>query len=314
VSLRESESPWCKAYPRDELGRYLVASIDAPALLAFVAGITGTVAAFGAKYLFDYRLAKRQLEFDERSGLATSLGGRPGQLRRAAARLHDRTTSFERDAQNLDSWLRPAEQPKDDGYYLTSSVQRVFMYATYAALLQQAMDSLPHETLRARRDLQTQYVLLDLATEALTNIGMLEGFPGYPKDRASYQLFTGTLDDVADLGVRIFNQNSQVVPTSEFLAAYRGGERYLMQVREWLSAMRHTDARGTVITARMFALGAILRCYLRSDAPAFVDDLELRTRLGGLSKLPAAKGYDFGAQIPPWLDRATVAAEQRWSA
>jgi hypothetical protein len=291
-----------------------VASIDAPALLAFAAGITGTVAAFGAKYLFDYRLAKRQLEFDERSGLATTLGGRPGQLRRAATRVHSRIASFEGDAQHLDTWLRPAERSKDDGYYLMSSVQRLFMYVTCAALLQQAMDSLPHETMRARRDLQTQYVLLDLATDALTNIGMVGDFPGYPKDRASFQLFTGTLDEVADLGVGIFNRNSQVVPSSEFLAAYQAGEGCLMQVREWLSAMRRADARGTVVTARMFAVGAILRSYLRSDPPAFTDDPELRTRLGGLSNLPATKGYDLVGRIPPWLDNQLLVAQERWRA
>lgn len=158
-----------------------MAGIDAPALLAFVAGIAGTVSAFGAKYLFDYRLAKRQLELDERSSLATALGARPGQLRRVATRLHSWVESLERDAENLDTWLRPAERSKDDGYYLRSSVQRVFMYVTFASLLQQAMDTLPHETMRVRRDLQSQYVLLDLATEAMTSIGMVEDFPGYPR-------------------------------------------------------------------------------------------------------------------------------------
>ena len=161
-----------------------MAGIDAPTLLAFAAGISGTVAAFGAKYLFDYRLAKRKLELHERSNLATALGARPGQFRRVAIRLHSRIESLERDAQHLDTWLIPAERSKEDGYYLMSCVQRVFMHVTYAALLQQAMDSLPHETMRVRRDLQTQYILLDLATEAMTSIGMLEDFPGYPKDRA----------------------------------------------------------------------------------------------------------------------------------
>lgn len=120
-----------------------MANIEAPALLAFVAGIVGTVSAFGAKYLFDYRLAKRQLELDERSSLATALGDRPGQLRRVATRLHSRIESLERDSEHLDAWFRPAERSKDDGYYLTSSVQRVFMYVTFAALLQQAMETLP---------------------------------------------------------------------------------------------------------------------------------------------------------------------------
>lgn len=289
-----------------------MAGIDAPALLAFAAGIVGTVAAFAAKYLFDYRLTKRQLEIDERSSLATALGARPGQLRRAATRLQSRVESLERDAQHLDTWLGPAERSKEDGYYLMSSVQRVFMYVTFAALLQQAMDSLPHETMRARRDLQDQYVLLDVATEALTSIGMVEDFPGYPKDRASFQLFTGTLDEVADLGVGIYNRNSQVVPTSEFVAAYQAGERCLLQIRDWLSAMRRADARGTVVTARMFAVGAVLRCLLRSNPPAFSNDSELTRRLAPLSDIIAAKGYDFVGRIPAWLDDQCQVAKERW--
>jgi len=58
---------------------------------------------------------------------------------------------------------------------------------------------------------------------------MMEDFPNYPKDRASFQLFTGTLDEMVDLGVGIYNRNSQVVPTSEFAAAYQAGEPCLMQ-------------------------------------------------------------------------------------
>jgi hypothetical protein len=187
------------------------------------------------------------------------------------------------------------------------------MYVTFAALLQQAMDSLPHETMRARRDLQDRYVLLDVASEALTSIGMLEDFPGYPKDRASFQLFTGTLDEVADLGIGIYNRNSQVVPTSEFVAAYQAGERCLLQVRDWLSAMHRADARGTVVRARMFAVGAIMRCYLGSSPAAFTDDSEFTMRLATLSDVAAAKGYDFVSRIPPWLDDQCHVARERWN-
>ena len=130
--------------------------IDAPALLAFAAGIISIVAAFAANYFLDYRLTKRQLEFDERSSVAGVLGARPGQLRRAAKRLESRIASFDRDAKQVGAWLTSGKRPPGDGYYLTSSVQRLFVYVTFAALLQQAMDALPHETMRARRDLQDQ--------------------------------------------------------------------------------------------------------------------------------------------------------------
>lgn len=291
-----------------------MAGVDAQTVIAFAAGTVSAMVAFSAKYLFDYRLAKRQLEIDERSSLATTLGARPGQLRRVATRLLSRIESLERDAKHLNTWLIPAERSKDDGYYLMSCVQRVFLHVTYAALLQQAMDSLPHETMRARRDLQHQYVLLDLVTEAMTSIGMLEDFPDYPLDRASFQLFTGTLDEVVDLGVGIYNSSSQVVPSSEFVAAYHAGERCLLQIRDWLSSMRHADSRGTIVTARMFAVGAVIRCYLDSDSPTFTDDAELARRLAALSDVAAAQGYDFVGRIPTWLEERALAGRERWTA
>ena len=290
-----------------------MAGIEAPALLAFGAGIIGTVSAFAAKYLFDYRFSVRRLELDERASLATTLGSRPGQLRRAAQRLDSRIESFDRDAQHLSLWLRPVERAVDDGYFLKSSVQRIFTFVTFGSLLEQAMDVLPYETMRARRDLQDQYSLLHLATDALTNIEMVEDFPGYPKDRAAFQLFTGTLDEVADLGVGIYNRNSQVVPSSEFASAYGSGERSLMQLREWVSAAREIDSRGTVIRARMFTLSAIVGCYLRSDPPTFTNDGVLAARLASLSALESANGYDFASRIPGWLDAQGQTARERWA-
>lgn len=84
--------------------------IDAPALLAFAAGIISIVAAFAANYFLDYRLTKRQLEFDERSSVAGVLGARPGQLRRAAKRLESRIASFDRDAKQVGAWLTSGKE------------------------------------------------------------------------------------------------------------------------------------------------------------------------------------------------------------
>lgn len=155
---------------------------------------------------------------------------------------------------------------------------------------------------------------MELATEAMTSIGMLQDFPGYPKDRASFQLFTGTLDEVVDLGLGIYNRNSQVVSTSEFLAAYQAGERCLLHLRDWVSAMRHADARGTIVTARMFAVGAILRRYLGSGSRTFADDSELTRRLARLSDVAAAQGYDFAGRVPRWLDEQYQVTKERWEA
>ena len=47
------------------------------------------------------------------------------------------------------------------------------------------------------------------------------GLPRPPGRPGLVPAFTGTLDEVADLGVGIYNRNSQVVPTSEFVGLRR---------------------------------------------------------------------------------------------
>jgi hypothetical protein len=150
-------------------------AIDAQAVVGFAVGIAGTVSAFGAKYAFDFRLGKRRLELDERAALTTVLGGRPGQLRRSSIRMKDRVDGFFREDTDRGPWLVPASSPGQDGYLLRSSVQRVFLFLSCSALMQQALDSLPAETLRARQDLQYQYALIDLSMEVQTNISMFDG-------------------------------------------------------------------------------------------------------------------------------------------
>lgn len=87
-----------------------------------------------------------------------------------------------------------------------------------------------------------------------------------------------------------------------------------MQLRDWLGAMGGADARGTIVTARMFAVGAILRRYLGSSSRAFSDDSELTRRLARLSDSAAAQGYDFVGRLPEWLDEQYEVAKERWEA
>jgi hypothetical protein len=288
-----------------------MATLDAPAILGFAVGIAGTVTAFATKYAFDFRLEKRRIELDERGALATTLGGRPGQLRRSSLRLTDRVDSLFRDAPSLPVWLAPASSSGQDGYFLRSSVQRVFLFLSWAALMQHALDSLPAETLRARRDLQHQYALLDLSVGVLTNISMFPSFPNYPTDRAEYQLFTGTVDELTDLGVAIHNRNSQVIPTSEFVAAYEKPEPALMQLREWISCMGSNDVRSAVVKARFACLGAVAqKIHLPGPDRSFLQNPVLNTRLASLT--PAAHSYNLASILPPWLDAEFARALTRW--
>jgi hypothetical protein len=285
----------------------------APAILGFAAGIAGTVSAFAAKYAFDFRLGKRRLELDERAGLATTLGGRPGQLRRASIRLTDRIEAFFRDAPSLRSWLRPASSTRQDGYFLRSSVQRVFMFLSWSTLMQQSLDSLPAETLRARRDLQYQYALLDVSISVLTSIAMFPAFPGYPTDRAEYNLFTGTVDELADLGVAAHNRNAQVIPSSEFIEAYDKPERMMYQLREWISFMRADDTRSAVVKTRFACLAAVLEEVVQPGRHAsFSNNTVLHARLAGLES--SAGGYQLVTVIPHWMETQLTEALDRWPA
>jgi hypothetical protein len=107
--------------------------------------------------------------------------------------MKDRVDGFSRDAANLPEWLAPGRSTASDGYYLRSAVRRLFLFVSWGALMQQALDSLPDETHRARRDLQRQYALVDLGARVLTSIDMFPGYPGYQTDREGCHLFTGTM-------------------------------------------------------------------------------------------------------------------------
>ena len=59
------------------------------------------------------------------------------------------------------------------------------MFLSWSTLMQHALDALPDETMRARRDLQVEYGLLDASVEVLTNISMFQSFPNYPTSSAN---------------------------------------------------------------------------------------------------------------------------------
>jgi hypothetical protein len=224
--------------------------------------------------------------------------------------MKDRVDGIFRDAAQLPTWLKPGPTNTADGYFLRSSVQRLFLFVSWAALMQQALDALPEETLRARQDLQRQYALLDLGVEVLTNISMFPGYPNYPTDRDGYHLFTGTVDQLADLGVATYNSSSLVIPTSAFVEAYDEGDPALMRLRAWLGDVGTPKPGAVVIKARLACLGAILTELLESTGtPDFTKHPTLKHRLAGL---PGAEGYDFVALLPSWLDAGFAGATRRW--
>ena len=289
-----------------------MASIEGEAALAFLTGIVGTASAFGAKYALDYRLERRRLELEERGAIATTLGNGPGQLVRASLRLKDRVDGLHRDRDALPSWLEPGQNPAQDGYFLRSSVQRVFLFVSWASVLQQAIDALPPETVRARADLQRQYALVDLAFRALTSISMFPGFPGYQTDRDGYHLFTGTLDELSDLGVAAYNENSKTIPTRAFASAHETAEdRSLVRLRNWLSDMRRSEPRALIVLARMTCVGAIAdELHLPGQVVSFTGRTDLGDRL---QRLESDLDFPLAEQLPRWLDSEFSRLQGRWT-
>ena len=288
-----------------------MASVDAPTILAFAAGVSGTIAAFAAKYAFDFRIARKRLEIDERAALASVLGGGPGQLRRSSLRMKDRIGGFFRDYDELPSWLRPGQSLAKDGYFLRSSVHRMFMFFSWASVVQQAIDSLPPETVTARRDLQRQYALADVAFRALTSIGMFAGYPGYVTDREGYHLFTGTLDELADLGVAGYNANHQTIPAAVFSAACSSDAQAILSVRAWTSRLAARDEQAAIVLARFACLGAVLEEMVgQGDATSFAEGETLKARLRSIRT--ADSDFDLAERLPVWLDAELADALKRW--
>ena len=196
--------------------------------------------------------------------------------------MGDRVDGLFRDREQLPRWLATGASPEADGYFLRSSVQRLFLFISWGSVVQQSLDALPPETLMARRDLQRQYALIDLSVLSLTSIAMFSGFPGYATDRVGFHLFTGTVDELADLGVATHNAHARTIPQAQFAAHYPT-DRALLRVRSWLSgagAAPAGDGRATVVLARLACLGAIADALTRPESDVrFVGNAELSARL-----------------------------------
>ncbi|WP_156163533.1 hypothetical protein [Demequina subtropica] len=276
-------------------------------------GILGTIGAFAGKYIFDYRLAKRRLELDERAAITTVLGNGPGQLRRSALRLTDRVDGFFRDQDRLRRWLLAEDEPQHDRYFLTSSVQRVFAFVAWGAALQQNLDALPPETLAARRDLRRQYALIELCGEVLTDTKVLLDLPGYVTEREGFHLFTGTVDELADLGTVARHEHGGTIPNEAFADAY-GRDRALLALRTWLGAAGQAgsgEPRGIVVMARLACLGAVADMIVRPDLEEpFVDGTVLRTRL---EQLESGLAYPLSQVLPAWMDSQLAQSRNRWT-
>lgn len=277
---------------------------DPAVLLSFGLGVFTSLLGVATKYAMDYRLARRRLELDERAAITVALGNGPGLLRRASLRLRDRAHACFRDAEHIGGWLRPGQDSRQDGYFLRTFVQRMFVFFSLATVVQSAIDALPAQTLRARIDLQQLYTLIELAKCCLTHVGMLPGYPGYVVEREGYHLFIGALDDLADLGAAAYSSHDNTVPVTVFNEYYDSQQPTLMRVRSWLSVASTHDKKAAVVLARLACLESVLEAILKrplaKPAP-FVTDAALREALKRIA-LRHGIDYAFTEILPQRMD------------
>lgn len=235
------------------------------ALLSFGLGVFTALLGIVTKYAMDYRLAARRLELEERATVSAVFGNSLGQLRRAAQRLHDRVEACFRDEQYLADWLRPADTPADDGYFLRSFTHRLYTFLAWSTVVQGAIDSLPEQDVRKRQDLRTLYTRIEVGKGVLSHVALLPDYPGYEVAREGYHLFIGTLDDLSDLGLAVYNENQRTVPRAAFDERYDSRYRALMQLRGWLGLAGGHDPRAAVILTRLACLQTVLRRILGNE-------------------------------------------------
>jgi hypothetical protein len=153
----------------------------------------------------------------------------------------------------VSEWLVAGSSPDKDGYFLRSFTHRFFAFLSWAAIVQWAIDALPPETVKERSDLGKLYKSLDHARGCLTNQLIIDESETHTERQTSL-LFVGTMDDLADLGLRTYQLNEKTIPSTEFDEEYRMDREPLASLRYWLTLPRNTPSQPSIILARLACL------------------------------------------------------------
>lgn len=254
-------------------------------------GIILALLGFAGKYFLDYKLNKRRVEFEERklsldeevtkhklriedrSDVYSVIGATQANFVRSASELYERLGNFLDNRDYTSVWMRPSSQPEQDGYYLTEYMRRLFNFIAWGRIAQDAINSLPVEVTKERPDLQRLYTFVNLANAILTYTWLFKDFDEYPDNSEGPHLFTGSLGQLGELGVRICKNNDQALPRDEFDRAYQSSENGLQSLREVLTKAyvevetnnAHSNIIAAVVVARLAVLRAVLAAYLSED-------------------------------------------------
>lgn len=231
------------------------------AIIGLSAGILGAIIAFVARYLFDYRIAKRKLQIEEQASLSIVLGSSQPNLIRAARDLYNRFSNFFEDPDKARDWLKPAKTPDKDGYYLHEFVWRLFSFIAWGRITQDAINSLPTAVTKERLDIQRTYLFVDLSNSLLTYTWLFQGFEDYEDRYEQLHIFTGNLDAIAEEGVRLWKEGGQSISRDAFNSLYSTNDSILCLREFIIKAYKTSDETGFMI-ARMAALRAVLAGFL----------------------------------------------------
>jgi len=256
------------------------------ALLSFAGGIVATLVGFVGKYIFDYKIAKRQfelekkvterrLELEERTSVSTVLGSSQANFARATGDLYARLSNFFEAPDKTRNWLEPADTPAEDEYYLREFCRRLFYFITWGRVTQDAINSLPIGVVEERPDLQRTYVFVNLANSLLTYTWLFRGLENYRDEDESFHLFTGTLERIAELGVRLWKEGEQSIPLNSFDRHY-DEEATMVVLRDLLAQVSEKSSDESpnapgIIVARLATLFAVLAGFLAGNYSWVID-------------------------------------------
>jgi hypothetical protein len=270
---------------------------------SFPAGLaTGIIVALlglAAKYLIDYRLQSRRLKFDEkrygsedergrwrlqaeaRQEVYAVVGSTQSNFVRAAMELRDRLNTFLENPDNTRPWLKPGytrrwfrsvSDPQKDDHYLREFIRLLFNFYTWGRIAQDAINSLPIELMRERGDLQHLYTFVNLAHSLITYTWLFRSVEDYEDRSENLHLLTGNLGRLTEMGVNIWKQSDDALPSESFNVFYNSGEPPVLSLRDMLFAtyaeenkLQAPNRRAAFVIARLAILRAALAAYLSLD-------------------------------------------------
>lgn len=233
------------------------------ALISFFAGSFVALVGVFTKYLFDYRVERRKLHLEEREGVTTVLGSSQSSLVRATRDLYRRLSSFFDNPDSAREWLKPAETPDGDEYYLREFVRLLFNFIAWGRIAQDMINSLPTAVMQERPELQQAYVFVDLASDILAYSKLFSGIEAYHSRDQDLYLFIGHLDAIAEEGGWLWKEGEHSISRAAFDNQYRSPESPVTALREFFIRL-HGDqsASASFIVARLAALRAVLAGFL----------------------------------------------------